>query len=53
MKYPEYNEGPKALESFERGMKALFNVPKDAIVKAEKKKQKSSSLRKPKRADKD
>jgi hypothetical protein len=51
---PEYTEGPKALENFERGMKALFKVPKAAVVQAEKKKQKkASSLRKAKRADKD
>ena len=28
MKQPEYIEGPKALENFERGMIALFKVPK-------------------------
>jgi hypothetical protein len=53
---PEYIEGPKAIENFEEGMKALFNVPKDAVVKAEKKKQKASRalrLRKPKSSDKD
>ena len=53
MKQPEYREGPEATENFERGMKALFNVPKAAIVQAKKKKPKSSSLRKPKRSDKD
>jgi hypothetical protein len=52
---PEYTEGPKALENFERGMKALFKVPKAAIVKAEKKrgKKSSSSVRKPKVSDRD
>jgi len=44
MKEPEYEEGPKALENFERGMKALFQVPQAAIVRAEKKKRKSASL---------
>jgi hypothetical protein len=46
MKEPEYREGPKALENFERGMKALFSVPKDAVVRAEKQraKKKASSL---------
>jgi hypothetical protein len=38
-------------------MKALFNVPKDAVVKAEKKRKKKSSrasaLRKPRLSDKD
>ncbi len=50
----EYTEGPKALTNFERGMKALFKVPKTAvIVQAKKKKQKPSSVLKPKRADRD
>ena len=55
-KEPEYIEGPKAQQNFEEGMKALFNVPKDAVVKAEKKKQKAaraSRLRKQKLSDKD
>jgi hypothetical protein len=42
MKQPEYTEGPEARENFERGMIALFKVPKDAVVKAEKKKLKAS-----------
>jgi hypothetical protein len=53
---PEYTEGQKALENFEEGMKTLFKVPKDVVVKAEKKKQKAaraSRFRKPKRADGD
>ena len=53
---PEYREGPQALENFEEGMKALFKVPKDSVVKAEKRKKKSSrrqTVRKPKIADKD
>jgi hypothetical protein len=29
MKTPEYREGPEARENFERGMIALFKVPKD------------------------
>jgi hypothetical protein len=50
----EYIEGTKALENFEHGMTALFKVPKDKVVKAEKKQQKkASSLRKQKRADRD
>ena len=60
-KEPEYTEGPKAQENFEEGMEALFNVPKDAVVRAEKKakgkkRQASSrgqSIRKPRRFDKD
>jgi hypothetical protein len=35
MKQPEYIEGPEALENFERGMIALFKVPKAAIALAE------------------
>jgi len=54
MKQPEYTEGSKATESFERGMKALFKAPKAAIVQSGKKKQKkASSVRKQKRTDKD
>jgi len=56
MKQPEYAEGTQAQENFEEGMKALFKVPKDVVVKAEKKKQKSarvSRLQKPKPSDKD
>jgi hypothetical protein len=33
---PEYTEGPKATENFEKGMKALFKVSKAAFAKAEK-----------------
>jgi hypothetical protein len=55
MKVPEYLEGRKAQGNFEEGMKALFKVPKDAVVKAEKKQKasRSSRLRKPKLSDKD
>jgi hypothetical protein len=51
----EYVEGSKAQENFEKGMKALFKVPKDEVVKAEKKRKaaRASRLRKPKRADGD
>ena len=52
MKQPEYTEGSKALENFERGMKALFKVPKPDIVRP-KRKAKLPTLRKPKGADKD
>jgi len=38
MKQPEYVEGPRATENFEEGMKALFKVPKDDVVGAEKRK---------------
>ena len=58
MKECEYVEGKKATENFEEGMKALFSVPKDEVVKAEKKAKKkrasrSASLRKPRTFDKD
>ncbi len=42
----EYHEGSKARENFERGMKALFQVPKDAVPakkKTRKKRAKKSS----------
>jgi hypothetical protein len=56
MREPEYIEGRKATENFEEGMKALFKVPKDAVVRAEKKKAKASQalrVRKSKISDKD
>ncbi len=45
MKEPEYIEGPKARENFERGMVALFKVPKAAIGKARKKGRKLTAPR--------
>jgi len=39
MKKPEYIEGPKAREHFERTMTALFRVPK-AVTKRLKKRRK-------------
>jgi hypothetical protein len=53
MKHPEYTEGPKALENFERGMTALFKVPKAAIVPLKKRARAASSERKPQKADND
>ena len=58
MKPYEYAEGQRAVEKFEEGMKALFNVPKDEVVKAEKRRKKSKasraqSVRKPRPSDKD
>jgi hypothetical protein len=44
----EYHEGKKAQEDFERGMKALFQVPKDAAKqkkKARKKRAKNAQSR--------
>ena len=52
MKIPEYQEGPQALENFERGMIALFKVPKTAIGKARKKGRKLAAKPKQKVADK-
>jgi hypothetical protein len=49
----EYREGSKALENFERGMVSLFKVPKVAVLKTKKQTKRPSSLRKPKRPDKD
>lgn len=51
MREREYIEGPKALENFERGMKALFKVPK--AITPKKRMPKTSSVRKTKRSDKD
>ena len=54
MKQREYIEGSQATRNFEEGMKSLFKVPKDKVVKAEKKKtSRASRLRKPKLSDKD
>jgi hypothetical protein len=53
MKEPEYTEGPKALENFERGMTALFKVPKPAIKKGKPKDTPRTSPRKRKSSDKD
>ncbi len=44
---PEYHEGPKAREKFDKGMTKLFQVPKDAV------KEKPKSKRKRKKASKD
>jgi hypothetical protein len=52
MKEPEYIEGPEALKNFERGMIALFKVPKTAIGKGRKRGRKLATPRKTKRSDK-
>jgi len=50
MKEPEYNEGPEALENFERFATAILQAnPK----KKKKQAKKSASAREPKKADKD
>jgi len=46
VKKHEYHEGPKARENFEKGMKTLFQVPKDAFPakkKARKKRAKKTT----------
>lgn len=55
MKQPEYIEGRQATKNFEEGMKALFKVPKDEVVKAEKRKKnaRASRRRKKKHSDED
>jgi hypothetical protein len=42
---PEYIEGREAAERFEKGMKALFNVPKEKVVQAEKRAKKKRASR--------
>jgi len=49
----EYIEGPEAHKNFERGMIALFKVPKSAVQKAKKQPKKDASSRKSKKYDKD
>lgn len=49
----EYHEGPKALESFKRGMEELFKVPKTAILPKKKQARKPATLRKSKASGKD
>ena len=59
MKQPEYIEGRQATQHFEEGMKALFKVPKDSVVRAENRKRRgkassrAQSVRKPRPFDKD
>jgi hypothetical protein len=53
---PEYTEGPEALENFEQGMRAVFQVPKAAIVAPKTKNAKQpvrATSRKSKSSDKD
>ena len=52
IKQAQYREGREATESFEKGMKALFQVPKAAVLPKKTKKQ-GITLRKTKRSDKD
>jgi hypothetical protein len=48
-KQTEYIEGPKARENFERGMIALFKVPKEAIGAGRKEGRKLTAPKKKKR----
>ena len=48
----EYKEGPEAKENFDRAMKSLFQATK-SLPKKRRQRNKPSTLRKPKRADKD
>jgi hypothetical protein len=53
MKELEFTEGPEALENFKRGMKALFKVPKSAVLSKEKQARKPARVRKKTDSDKD
>jgi hypothetical protein len=53
MKEPEYIEGREATRNFEDGMKSIFKVPKDAVVKKDAKQPRTATSRKSKRSDKD
>jgi len=53
MKRPEYIEGPKAVENFERLATAIFKVPKAGGRDTAKKSSKKASERKSKSDDKD
>jgi hypothetical protein len=48
----EYIEGPEALENFKQGMKALFHVPKSAVVLKKKQARKPPRVHKKTDADK-
>ncbi len=53
MKTPEYTEGPKAVENFEKMAVAIFQAPKPEGRKTRKKSSKKASERKPEVSDKD
>jgi len=53
MKQPEYIEGPKAMENFERMAIAIFKAPKAGGRKTRKKSSKTASERKLKSPDRD
>jgi hypothetical protein len=51
MKQPEYTEGPKALENFEKMATAIFQAPKPEGRETRKKSNKKASERKTKASD--
>jgi hypothetical protein len=53
IKQTEYREGPEATEAFEKGMRALFQVPKFSSKKKKRKDKPTASPKKPKSSDKD
>jgi len=53
MKQPEYFEGPKAVENFEKMAVAIFQKPKAEGRKTTKKSSKKASERKLENSDKD
>jgi hypothetical protein len=54
MKQPEYIEGPKALENFERLATAILQAnPKNKKKQKQKQAKKPVSARRPKKSDKD
>lgn len=53
MRNADYEEGARALGNFEEGMKAIFKVPKEKVVKAQKKRKKVASQEKPLKSDRD
>jgi len=54
LKRVEYVEGSEATENFERGMRTLFKVPKDAVMRKKKRaKHPKTTSRKLKKPDKD
>lgn len=55
MKTPEYIEGAKAVENFEKTAIAIFKVPKAEVAKVERKtpKARASSRKSEQKSDKD
>jgi len=53
MKQPEYIEGPKAMENFEKMATAIFRPPREGGRKTRQKSSKTANVSKPKSDDKD